>query len=110
MDLCDAVITNEDQVISVDDLVEIDGVLTTPYATVTRKIAFIKIPTAATALQDAKHLLNHKLNRKKADSDDEEEIPPKTVVTNDDDDDSLTETSEDSDDDEEEMKSDISDE
>jgi hypothetical protein len=108
MELCDAITANEDAIVTVDDLVEIQGVLTTANATVTRKVAIVKIPTAATALQDAKQLLNHKLNRKRVDSDDEEEKPVKATDIDEDDEESLTETSEDSDDEENETDDDSS--
>ena len=112
MDLCDAKITNESVITTVNDLIEIDGILTTSNAIVQRTLPHIQIPTIASCLQNAKSLFNYKLNRKRADSEDEEEeeIAP-VVIVNEDDDESIIETSEDSqdDDDSDNVKSDDSD-
>lgn len=100
MELCDATIEQEGIVTGVHDLVDVDGVLTTSGARVTRSVSKPTIPSAATCLARCKVLFRYKQSRKRVVDDSDEEEAPLPIATIDDEDEDDDEEEEDEEEDE----------
>jgi hypothetical protein len=73
LELCNAIV--EEIVASLDELIEVDGLLVMPDARISMRGPPILVPQ--NPLVHSKHLFRYKVSKKKVESDDEEEETPK---------------------------------
>ena len=83
MDLVEAIVHEPVSAQSIDDLVDINGILTTVNAKIERIRDPLKIPSQTSSLNACKMLFNYKLNRKKVEESESEESEKEIESEND---------------------------